>query len=103
MMRPIGRFWLGLALGMCAWVVSAGAQDLVAPRVKSLPGVEVPAGIDVPESGVVQVRVRIDPDGKGVVETCDAGRALCDVVIEAIARSEFEPATRDGNPVPSRV
>jgi hypothetical protein len=71
--------------------------------VKSLPGVEVPAGIDVPESGVVQVLVRIDPDGKGVVEKCDAGRALCDVVIEAIARAEFEPATRDGNPVPSRV
>jgi len=83
--------------------VSAVAQDLVAPRVKSLPGVEVPAGIEVPESGVVQVFVRIDPDGKGVVEKCDAGRALCDVVIEAIAKAEFEPATRDGNPVPSQV
>ena len=70
---------------------SAGAQDLVAPRVKSLPGVEVPAGIEVPESGVVQVRVRIDPDGKGVVEKCDAGRALCDLVIEAIAKAEFDP------------
>ena len=103
MMRPLGRFGLGLALGMCAWAASVGAQDLVAPRVRSLPGVEVPAGIDVPESGVVQVRVRIDPDGKGVVEKCDAGRALCDVVIEAIARAEFEPATRDGNPVPSQV
>ena len=103
MMRPLGRFGLGLALGICAWAVSVGAQDLVAPRVKSLPGVEVPAGIDVPESGAVQVRVRIDPDGKGVVEKCDAGRALCDVVIEAIARAEFEPATRGGNPVPSQV
>jgi hypothetical protein len=102
-MRPFGRFGLGLALGFCAWVMSAGAQDLVAPRVKSLPGVEVPAGIDVPESGVVQVLVRIDPDGQGVVEKCDAGRALCDVVIHAIAKAEFEPATRDGNPVPSQV
>ena len=102
-MRPRGRFGLSLALGLCAWAASAGAQDLVAPRVKSLPGVEVPAGTDVPESGVVRVLVRIDPDGKGVVEKCDAGRALCDVVIEAIARAEFEPATRDGNPVPSQV
>jgi hypothetical protein len=102
-MRPRGRFGLGLALGLCAWTASVGAQDLVAPRVKSLPGVEVPAGVDVPESGVVQVLVRIDPDGTGVVEQCDAGRALCDVVIEGISRAEFAPATRDGNPVPSQV
>jgi len=102
-MRSRGRFGLGLTLGLCAWTASVGAQDLVAPRVKSLPGVEVPAGVDVPESGAVQVLVRIDPDGKGVVEQCDAGRALCDVVIEAISRAEFAPATRDGNPVPSQV
>ncbi len=102
-MRRFGRFGLGLAFGLCGWAVSAGAQDLVAPRVKSLPGVEVPAGIEVPESGLVQVLVRIDPDGKGVVQKCDAGRALCDVVIEAIAKAEFEPATRDGTPVPSQV
>jgi hypothetical protein len=104
-MRWFGRFGLGLAFGfgLCAWAVSAGAQDLVAPRVKSLPGVEVPAGIEVPESGLVQVLVRIDPDGKGVVQKCDAGRALCDVVIEAIAKAEFEPATRDGTPVRSQV
>jgi len=102
-MRPRGRFGLGLALGLCAWAASVGAQDLVAPRVKSLPGVVVPAGVDVPESGVVRVLVRIDPDGKGVVEQCDAGRALCDVVIEGISRAEFAPATRDGNPVPSQV
>jgi hypothetical protein len=103
MMRPFGRFGLSVALGLCTWAVSAGAQDLVAPRVKSLPGVEVPAGIEAPGSGVVQVLVRIDPDGKGVVEKCDAGRALCDIVVEAIAKAEFEPATRDGNPVPSQV
>ena len=102
-MRSLGRFGLGLAFGLCAWAMSAGAQDLVAPRVKSLPGVEVPSGIEVPESGIVRVLVRIDPDGRGVVEKCDAGRALCDVVIEAISKAEFEPATRDGNPVPSQV
>ena len=102
-MVALGRVELGLALVCCAWAASAGAQDLVAPRVKSLPSVEVPASIEVPESGVVQVLVRIDPDGKAVVEKCDAERALCDLVIEAIAKAEFEPATRDGNPVPSQV
>jgi hypothetical protein len=102
-MRRLGRFGLSLALGLCAWAVSAGAQDLVAPRVKSLPAVEVPPGVDLPESGVVRVLVRIDRNGKGVVEKCDAGRPLCDVVIGAIAKAEFEPATRDGNPVPSQV
>jgi len=66
-MRRFGRFGLGLAFGLCGWAVSAGAQDLVAPRVKSLPGVEVPAGIELPESGLVQVLVRIDPDGKNGV------------------------------------
>ena len=102
-MRPVGCFGLLVVLGSCAWAVSAGAQDLVAPRVKSLPGIEVPAGSDVPGSGVIEVLVRIDPDGKGVVEKCDAGRVLCDLVIEAIAQAEFSPATRDGNPVPSQV
>ena len=102
-MPQIGRFGLCLALGCCVWVAPAAAQDLVAPRVKSLPGAEVPAGVEVPESGVVRVLVRIDPDGKGVVEQCDAGRALCDVVIDAIAKAEFEPALRDGKPVPSEV
>lgn len=79
------------------------AQELVAPRVKSLPGIEVPQDVDVPESGVVRVRVRIGPDGVAVVEKCEAGRVVCDLVIEAIAHAEFEPATRDGNPVPSEV
>ena len=103
MTQAPGGFGICLALGLWAWSVSAGAQDLVAPRVRSLPGVQVPAGIEVPESGVVQVQVRIDPDGRAVVEKCDGGRALCDLVIEAIAKAEFDPATRDGNPVPAQV
>ncbi|MDH3818020.1 MAG: energy transducer TonB, partial [Myxococcales bacterium] len=97
------RFWIFLTLGLWAWSAPAGAQDLVAPRVRSLPGVQVPAGIEVPESGVVRVRVRIDTGGGAVVEKCDGGRSLCDLVIEAIGKAEFDPATRDGNPVPSQV
>lgn len=97
------RFWLGFIFGFAALVAVAHAQDLVAPKVKSLPGIEVPAGVEIPESGLVRVTVRIDPDGKGIVEKCDAGRALCDLAIEAIGQAEFEPATRDENPVPSEI
>lgn len=85
------------------WAATVQAQEVVAPKVKSLPGIEVPAGVEVPESGLVQVLVRIDTDGKGVVEKCDAGRALCDVANEAIEQATFVPATRDGNPVPSQI
>ncbi|MGB8221812.1 MAG: TonB-dependent receptor [Polyangiales bacterium] len=102
-MRPIGRFGSFLVLGFLAWRAVALAQDLVPPKVKSLPGVEVPEGVEVPGSGLVRVMVRIDPDGTGVVEKCDAGRALCDLVIEAIGHAAFEPATRDGDPVPALV
>lgn len=102
-MRPFGRLGLFLVLGLFASAELAQAQNLVAPKVKSLPGIEVPAEIEVPESGVIQVLVRIDSSGKGVVESCDAARALCDLVIEGIAKAEFEAATREGNPVPSQV
>ena len=97
------RFWLGFILGFAAFVAVAHAQDMVAPKVRSLPGIEVPAGVETPESGLVRVMVRIDPNGKGIVEKCDAGRALCDLAIEAIGRAEFEPATRDETPVPSEI
>lgn len=79
------------------------AQEVLPPKVKSLPGIEVPPEVEVPESGAVRVRVRIDPDGSGVVERCDAGRLLCDLVVQAIEQAEFDPATRDGNPVASEV
>jgi hypothetical protein len=99
----MARFGLCLGLLVGLGVDSAQAQDLVAPRVKTLPGIEVPESIGIPESGVVQVLVRIDIDGTGKVQKCGAGRALCDLVIEGMKRAEFEPATRDGHPVPSQV
>ena len=97
------RVALCLCLGLLFVAGIAHAQDLVAPRVKSLPGIEVPKGVDVPESGVVRVRVRIDPDGKGFVERCDAEQLICDLVADAIRKAEFQPATREGNPVPAEV
>jgi len=101
-MRPTGRFGSALVVGLLAWSV-AWAQDLVAPKVESLPAVEVPAGVQVPESGVVRVMVRIDREGKAVVANCDAGSVLCDLIAEAIAHAQFVAATRDGNPVSSEV
>ncbi|MGB5702663.1 MAG: TonB-dependent receptor plug domain-containing protein, partial [Polyangiales bacterium] len=103
MIQELMRLALCLCLGLFVLGGTARAQDLVAPRVKSLPGIEVPAGVDVPEGGVVRVQVRIDPDGSGIVESCDAGRLLCDLVVDAMRRAEFAPATRDGHPVPSQV
>ncbi len=102
-MRWLGRSAPCLALSLCAWAGLASAQDLVPPKVKSLSVVEVPPGLEVPESAIVRLLVRIEPEGSAVVERCDAERALCDVINEAIADSEFVPATRDGNPVSSRV
>ena len=103
MVQETMRLALCLCLGFTILAGTAQAQDLVAPRVRSLPGIEVPSGVEVPEAGVVRVQVRIDPDGTGVVESCDAERVLCDLVADAIRRAEFAPATRDGNPVPSQV
>ncbi len=97
------RFWLFFGLGFAAFAAVALAQDLVAPRVKSLPGIVVPAGVEMPDSGLVRVLVRIDLEGKGVVESCDASRELCELATEAIGKAEFEPATRDGNPVVSQA
>ena len=102
-MRSLRRLAPCLALSLCAWANLAAAQDLVPPQVKTLPTVKVPPGVQVPENHVVRLLVRIEPDGSAMVEQCDAARPLCDVIDEAIADSEFVPATREGNPVPSRV
>jgi len=102
-MRWLGRLAPCLALSLCAWAGLASAQDLVPPKVKTLPTVEVPPGVEVPTSRVVRLLVRIEPDGSGVVEQCNADRAVCDVIDKAIAESEFVPATREGVPVPARV
>jgi hypothetical protein len=79
------------------------AQGLVAPRVRSLPDIELPAEVEAPESGRVRVQVRIDVEGRGTVQSCDASRALCDRVADAVRQARFDPATRDGTPVPSEV
>jgi hypothetical protein len=92
-----------LSSALLLGVAGVHAQGLTAPRVKSLPDIELPANINVPESGLVRVRVQIDADGGATVSSCDAERLLCDLVVDAIRNAEFEPATREGNPIPSEV
>jgi outer membrane biosynthesis protein TonB len=84
-----------LSSALLLGVAGVHAQGLTAPRVKSLPDIELPANINVPESGLVRVRVQIDADGGATVSSCDAERLLCDLVVDAIRNAEFEPATRE--------
>ena len=97
------RFWVWFIVGVFGFGAVGVAQDLVPPKVKSLPGIALPAGAELPESGLVRVLVRIDPDGKGSVEDCDLSAALCDRVSEAIGQAVFVPAMRDGEPVASQI
>jgi len=101
MARVLLSFLIVLASLFATAEVSS--QELRAPRVKSLPDVELPKDAEMPESGRIRVRVRIGVDGSGTVAKCDASRLLCDLVTDAIGRAEFEPALREGNAVPSEV
>ncbi|MEM7136754.1 MAG: TonB-dependent receptor [Myxococcota bacterium] len=102
-MRSLGRLTLGLALSLCAWASVAIAQDVLPPKITSMPTLEVPEGVEVPDGGTVRTVVQVEPDGTAWVERCDATRALCDVVERAIAGSEFAPAMKGDAPVASRV
>jgi outer membrane receptor protein involved in Fe transport len=93
-------------LMVLAWLFVAsegGAQAVLAPKVKSLPDIELPKDAEVPGGGRIRVRVRIGVNGKGTVAKCEASRLLCDLVTDAIGRADFEPARREGNAVPSEV
>lgn len=92
-----------LACGLCAWAATVAAQDVVPPKLESFPVVELPPGIEPTQDGTVRTVVRVEADGSAVVERCDADRLVCDVIDRAMAGSVFVPATRAGEPVPSRV
>ncbi len=84
-------------------VSSARAQTLVPPRVLALPDIVAPEGTAPPPSGAVELTVVIDASGHGTVASSDAPEPWRTLAAEAIARGRFAPATRDGQPVPSRV
>jgi hypothetical protein len=45
----------------------------------------------------------VGQDGRAALESCEAGEALCAAFAVVLARARFEPARRDGRPVPARV
>ncbi|MFW2389529.1 MAG: energy transducer TonB, partial [Polyangiales bacterium] len=102
-MRSTARFFVFLSFALVLFGGTANAQDAVPPKVRSLPGIELPPDVELPESGLVRVLIRIDTDGKGSVEECEVAPALCSRVAEAIGRAEFVPAMRDGKPVASQI
>ncbi len=95
-----------IAVGLVAIAAPARAQEpggVVPPSLVSLPEVELPPGVAMPEGGAVALELEIDASGSARVLRCDAGPAVCELVSGAIARGDFEPATRDGTAVPSRI
>lgn len=73
------------------------------PSVLRLGDVEVPEGIDAPPFESVEVAVRVGVDGHAEVESIDVEEPWATRVREAVAASEFTPATVAGRPVPARV
>jgi TonB family protein len=106
-----------------AWVLSAAgevarAQDtradnsaatrpvLVPPRLLEAPSVELPEGAaPLPPDAAVDLTITIEPDGTVREAVIDAPlRPDVDgLVLEAARAMRFQPATRDGTPIPARI
>jgi TonB family protein len=101
---------LALLLGLLA-VRGASAEDsapaaLVPPRIVTFVRAEYPteafaAGV---EANVV-TQIDVDENGRvAAVEVLEpAGRGFDEAAVAAISQFVFEPATRDGKPIPSRI
>lgn len=77
------------------------APEATPPSVIELAPIELPPGADPVDA--VEVTVEIDAQGVGSVSECDASDAICELVGAAIEAGRFTAATRDGQPVASRV
>jgi len=82
---------------------AAAEPVLKPPRVLELPALALPADLEPPADGRVYAVLRVAVDGSASIESCDHGEALCALVAQAVAAARFEPGTRDGTPIPSRV
>ncbi len=81
----------------------APAAVVTPPRVVALPEVELPPDAEVPEGGAVELRLLVRADGTAAVEECSATDEVCARVRAAVEAGRFEPATRDGAPVPAQI
>ncbi len=104
MLRPVRALLFGLmASASCE---TAAAQELVPPRLVTAPEVVVPEDAEpLPEDAGVLLTLTIAADGtvteaeiaQGLRQDVDA------LALEAAREMRFEPATRDGEPIPARV
>lgn len=83
---------------------SPTAPVLVPPRLERFVEADRPEGLEEAE-GAVELELTIDPEGR----VTDArvvgplGNALDQAALDAAQRFQFQPATRDGEPIPARI
>jgi iron complex outermembrane recepter protein len=91
-----------LLLAVSLWGTAALA-DIVAPKVTDSPAAIYPQG----QTAHLSVLTLVTVDAQGSVtsaEVLESGGALFDAAaLEAVKRWKFEPATRDGVPIPARI
>lgn len=112
-----------IRLGLTLWIlcpVAAHAQDAVSenpsagpgspseapdapPRALSVPSIEWPMGLAVPEDLGLTVLLLIGQDGLAQVSTCDLDPRICDAISAALLEARFEPARVKGKPSAARV
>jgi iron complex outermembrane recepter protein len=106
MSPPTVRRLLALALAAALWVPSAArAHELVPPRPKSQVAPSWPGGKAEAHDVLVPIVVVVAVDGtvERVEVEATVSPAFDDAAIEAAKRWTFEPARRDGKPVPARI
>ncbi|MBS2016239.1 MAG: TonB family protein [Deltaproteobacteria bacterium] len=110
--RAPSRLALALAVIACSAGVlapsSAAAQpaaEITLPRVKTRVDARLPPGVTLAEDAQVELLVRVEANGEvGEVTVAISGGAIADAAaIDAVRRWTFEPATRAGAPLASRV
>jgi iron complex outermembrane recepter protein len=89
-----------LALCLCA---SAALAEIVAPKVVESPAAIYPSGST--GSATVVTLATVDAAGRvTAAEVAESGGAAFDAAaLEAVRRWTFQPALRDGEPVPARI
>jgi TonB family protein len=89
-------------------VPTAESSTIVAPRLRADPGVEYPQEAlreHFTEAVSVELVLDIDADGtvRNAVVTDPRGHGFDEAALDAARHLVFEPATRDGRPIPAKI